>query len=173
MTIIASGKGIKITQTELQQILLRGKGDGGFTETVNKEISLLPPSDNLRTVSNDKFLFAKQSFDQWVLIAKNKEEDQEILRMINEINKNDSMLASNYSEGQSYFEIGGEDKDHYLNKLTHFDFRDKNFPPSTMVQTLVARIDCCIYKLEDKYLITCGKSYEDYLRDRLLDAVNL
>ena len=41
MTIIASGKGIKITQTELQQILLRGKGDGGFAETVNKEISLL------------------------------------------------------------------------------------------------------------------------------------
>ena len=37
------------------------------------------------------------------------------------------MLASNYSEGQSYFEISGEDKDHYLNKLTHFDFRDKKF----------------------------------------------
>ena len=82
MTIIASGKGVEIVQTELQQILLRGKGDGGFAETINKEISLLPPSDNLRMVDNDRFIFAKQSFDQWVLITKNKEEDQEILRIL-------------------------------------------------------------------------------------------
>ena len=26
---------------------------------------------------------------------------------------------------------------------------------------------------KDKYLITCGKSFEDYLKDRLLDSVNL
>ena len=52
-----------IEQQDFQQILIRGKGDGSFAETVNKEISLLPPSDNLRMVSNDKFLFAKQSFD--------------------------------------------------------------------------------------------------------------
>ena len=103
-------------------------------------------------VDNDRFIFAKQSFDQWVLIAKNKEEDQEILRIVSEINKNDEMLASNYSEGQSYFEISGEDKDHYLNKLTHFDFRDKKFPASTMVQTLVARIDCCIYTVSYTHL---------------------
>ena len=173
MKNLAYKEGIEINQVSRQQITLRGKGDGAFAFAVNKEASLLPPSDNLRMVDNDRFIFAKYSFDQWVLIAKNKEEDQEILRIVSEINKNDEMLASNYSEGQSYFEISGENKDHYLNKLTHFDFRDKNFPDSTMVQTLIARIDCCIYKFENKYLITCGKSFEDYLRDRLLDSVNL
>ena len=30
-----------------------------------------------------------------------------------------------------------------------------------------------LFKFENKYLITCGKSFEDYLRDRLLDSVNL
>ena len=173
MSALAFKEGIEINLVERQQINLRGKGDGNFADTINKEISLLPPSDNLRMMSNDRFIFAKQSFDQWVLISKNSEEDQEILRLVSEMNKNDEILASDYSQGQSYFEISGEDKDHYLNKLTHFDFRDKKFPASTMVQTLVARIDCCIYKLEDKYLITCGKSFEDYLRDRLLDSVNL
>ena len=173
MTTLTYKDGIEINQVTRQQITLRGKGDGAFAFAVNKEVSLLPPSDNLRMVDNDRFIFAKQSFDQWVLIAKNKEDDQEIIRIVSEMNKNNEILASNYSEGQSYFEIGGKDKDHYLNKLTHFDFRDKKFPTSTMVQTLVARIDCCIYKFEDKYLITCGKSFEDYLRDRLLDSVNL
>ena len=60
-----SGKNLLIEQQDFQQILIRGKGDGSFAETINKEISLLPPSDNLRIISNDKFLFAKQSFDQW------------------------------------------------------------------------------------------------------------
>ena len=64
-----SAKGMLIEQHDFQQILLRGKGDGGFAETVNKELSLLPPSDNLRMINNDKFIFAKQSFNQWSLIC--------------------------------------------------------------------------------------------------------
>ena len=39
MTKIVSGKGVEITQYELQQILLRGKGDSSFAEIVNKEIT--------------------------------------------------------------------------------------------------------------------------------------
>ena len=60
-----SAKGMLGEQHDFQQILLRGKGDGSFAETINKEVSLLPPSDNLRMINNEKFIFAKQSFDQW------------------------------------------------------------------------------------------------------------
>ena len=172
MTIIASGKGIEIVQTELQQILLRGKGDGSFAETINKEISLLPPSDNLKMISNDKFLFAKQSFDQWSLFCLVEESNEEILRLISTMNANEEILASDYSN-TTYFEITGENKNHYLSKLTHFDLRTKKFPVSTMAQTLIARIDCSIYHLEDKYLVTCHSSFEDYFKDRLQDAINL
>ena len=42
-----------------------------------------------------------------------------------------------------------------------------------MAQTLIARIDCCIYNLKDKYLITCHSSFEDYFKDRLQDAIDL
>ena len=67
-----SAKGMLIEQQDFQQILIRGKGDGNFAETVNKEISLLPPSDNLRMVNNDKFLFAKQSFIKKILVKINR-----------------------------------------------------------------------------------------------------
>ena len=173
MTKIVSGKSVEITQHELQQILLRGKGDGSFAETVNKEISLLPPSDNLRMINNDKFLFAKQSFDQWCLLCLEKQSDEEILKLVSAMNTNEEILASDYSQGQVYFEITGEEKNHYLNKLTHFDLRPKKFPVSTMAQTLIARIDCSIYHLQDKYLVTCHSSFEDYFKDRLQDAINL
>ena len=67
----------------------------------------------------------------------------------------------------------GLKRNYYLNKLTHFDLREKKFPVSTMAQTLIAKIDCSIYHLKDKYLITCNSSFEDYFRERLLDSVNV
>ena len=43
MTRTFSAKGIEIVQRDLQQILLRGKGDGGFADIVNKEPASLEP----------------------------------------------------------------------------------------------------------------------------------
>jgi len=167
-----SAKGMLIEQHDFQQILLRGKGDGGFAETVNKEVSLLPPSDNLRMINNDKFIFAKQSFNQWSLICLDKQSDKEMLKLVSAMNANEEILASDYSN-TLYFEFTGENKDHYLSKLTHFDLRPKKFPVSTMAQTLIARIECSIYHLQDKYLVTCHSSFEDYFKNRLQDAINL
>ena len=167
-----SAKGMLVEKHDLQQILLRGKGDGGFAETVNKEISLLPPSDNLKIINNEKFIFAKQSFDQWSLVCLEKQSDKEMLRLVSAMNANEEILASDYSN-TTYFEITGENKNYYLSKLTHFDLRPKKFPVSTMAQTLIARIECSIYHLQDKYLVTCHSSFEDYFKNRLQDAINL
>ena len=172
MMMSFSAKNLLIEQQDFQQILIRGKGDGSFAETVNKEISLLPPSDNLRIISNDKFLFGKQSFDQWSLLCLEKKSDKEIISLVSAMNKNVEILASDYSH-TLYYEFTGENKDHYLSKLTHFDLRPKRFPVSTVAQTLIARIDCCIYRLQDKYLVTCHSSFEDYFKNRLEDAINL
>ena len=172
MTKRFSGQGIEILQKDFQQILLRGNGSGNFADTVNKEVSLLPPLDNLRIINNDEFIFAKQSFDQWSLICLKQKPEKEILRLVSAFNFNEEILASNYSN-TTYFEITGENKNYYLNKLTHFDLRPKKFPISTMVQTLIARIDCCLYNIEDKYLLSCHSSFEGYFKDRLQDAIDL
>ena len=172
MTRTFVAKGMEIVQQDLQQILLRGKGDGSFAETVNKEVSLLPPSDNLRMINNDEFLFAKQSFDQWSLVCLKPKPEKEMFRLVSAFNVNEEILASDYSN-TTYFEITGENKDYYLSKLTHFDLRPKNFPVSTIAQTLIARIDCSIYHLQDKYLVTCHSSFEDYFKDRLQDTIDL
>ena len=172
MTRTFVAKGIEIVQRDLQQILLRGKGDGSFADTVNKEVSLLPPKENLRMINNDEFLFAKQSFDQWSLLCLKAKTEKEILKLVSAFNANEEILASDYSN-TTYFEITGENKNYYLSKLTHFDLRPKKFLVSTMAQTLIARIDCCLYNLENKYLLSCHSSYEDYFKDRLQDAIDL
>ncbi len=173
MTQLLSSQGIDISQKNFQQIIIRGDGKDQFNEKINQEISTFPPSKNLEVTTNDKFIFAKNSFDQWSLIYLVEQDYKEVLKFISKINSNDEILASDYSYGQVYFEISGENKNEFLNQLTHFDLRLKKFPAFTMAQTLIAKIDCTIYNLKDKYIVTCNKSYEDYFKERLKDSIKV
>ena len=173
MTQLLSSQGIDISQKNFQQIIIRGDGKDQFNQKIKQEISTFPPSKNLEVTTNDKFIFAKNSFDQWSLIYLVEQDYKEILKFISKINSNDEILASDYSYGQVYFEISGENKNEFLNQLTHFDLRLKKFPAYTMAQTLIAKIDCSIYNLKDKYIVTCNRSFEDYFKERLKDTLNI
>ena len=65
MTEVIRSDGIEIKKKVIQQIMLRGSGDSKFNNLINKSLKLLPPSDNLRIISNDNYTLAKMSFDQW------------------------------------------------------------------------------------------------------------
>lgn len=173
MTKLLSIVGVDIIQKSFQQVLIRGDGKDQFNQIINKEISLDPPSKNLEIKINNNYIFAKNSFDQWTLVYLVEKNYKEILDFISNINSNDEILASDYSYGQVYFEITGENKDEFLNKLTQFDLRKKKFQDFSMAQTLIARVDCYIYNLKDKYIITCNRSYEDYFKERLKDIVRV
>ena len=173
MTNILSIPGVKVSQKDYHQIIIRGNGLEKFNNTIEEKTSIKPPSKNLEIKYDLNYLFAKNSFDQWSLILTEKKEHHQIFNLVSSINTNENMLASDYSYGQVYFEVSGENKDEFLNKLTQFDLRNKKFPDLSMAQTLIARIDCYIYKLNNKYIITCNKSYEDYFKERLTDLINL
>ena len=173
MTQLLSSRGVDISQRNFQQVIIRGDGKDQFNQIINQEISVIPPSKNLEVTINDKFMFAKNSFDQWSLVYLVEQNYKEVLKFITNINSNDEILASDYSYGQVYFEIEGENKDYFLNQLTHLDLREEKFPKSTMAQTVIARIECSIYNLGNKYIITCNKSFEDYFQQRLKDTASL
>ena len=173
MTKILSSDNVNVIQKDFLQILLRGDGKDQFNQLIAKEISINLPSKNLEISSDDRYIFAKNSFDQWSLLYLVERDYKKILKIVNNLNMHDEVLASDYSYGQVYFEITGNNKNEFLNKLTNFDLRSKKFPVSTMAQTLIARIDCSIYNLKDKYIVTCNKSYEEYFRNRLVDINNL
>jgi len=173
MTKILSLEGVDIIQKNFQQVIIRGDGQDQFNQKINKELSIVPPSRNLEIILNDQFLFAKHSFNQWSLCYLVEQNYKDILKFISNINLNEEILASDYSYGQVYFEVTGENRNEFLNKLTHFDLRAKKFPDLTMAQTLISRIDCSIYNLKDKYIITCNRSYEDYFKARLKDTAKI
>tara|TARA_B100001057_G_scaffold150978_1_gene150908 strand:- start:423 stop:947 length:525 start_codon:yes stop_codon:yes gene_type:complete len=173
MSKIVSIPGIEVTQKNFHQIIIRGDGSEKFNSIIEEKTSIKPPSKNLEIKYDINYLFSKNSPDQWSLVLTDKKDHNQILNLISSINVNEDLLASDYSYGQVYFEIDGEDKDKFLNKLTHFDLREEKFPKATMAQTIVARVDCSIYNLGNKYLITCNKSFEDYFQRRFKDSANL
>ena len=173
MTQLLSSQGVNIFQKNFQQVIIRGDGKDQFNQIINKEISIVPPSKNLELTKDDKLILAKNSFDQWSLIYLVEQDYKEILKFISNVNSNDEILASDYSYGQVYFEISGKNRNEFLNKLTHFDLRLKKFPTFSMAQTLIAKIDCSIYHLKDKYIVTCNRSFEDYFKERLKDTANI
>ncbi len=170
MKELISIREFEVFEKDFQQILLRGKGDEKFEKVIQEKFLDSAPNENLSIIKNEYFLFAKQSFDQWSIIFLNKKKHNEFNKIISDINSNEEMLASDYSYGQVYFEVTGNKRNFYLNKLTHFDLRPKVFKKFSVAQTLVARIDCTIYNLGEKYLISCNKSFEDYFKKRLMDS---
>ena len=173
MTQLLLSRGVEVSQRNFQQVIIRGDGKNQFNQIINKEISMLPPSKNLEVIKDDNFIFAKNSFDQWSLIYLVEQDYKEVLKFISNINSNDEILASDYSYGQVYFEISGKNRNEFLNKLTHFDLRLKKFPVFSMAQTLIAKIDCSIYHLKDRYIVTCNRSFEDYFKERLKDTADI
>ena len=173
MKTIASLEGVDIIQKDYQQVIIRGDGKEEFNQSINKEISMLPPLKNLEVVTDAEHLFAKQSFNQWSLIYLVEQKYKDILKFISNINSKDEILASDYSYGQIYFEVTGKNRNEFLNRLTHFDLRLKKFPIFSMAQTLIAKIDCSIYHLNDRYIVTCNRSFEDYFKERLKDTADI
>ena len=173
MTKILSSDSVNVVQKDYLQVLLRGNGKEQFNQILKKEISISPPSKNLEITSDERYIFAKNSFDQWSLLYLVEKDYKKILKFIENLNSNDEILASDYSYGQVYFEITGKNKNEFLNKLTNFDLRSKKFPVYTMAQTLISRIDCSIYNLKNKFLITCNRSFEDYFKKRLVDLTTI
>ena len=107
MTNILSIPGVKVSQKDYHQIIIRGNGLEKFKNTIEEKTSIKPPSKNLEVKYDLNYLFAKNSFDQWSLILTEKKDHHQILNLVSSINTNENMLASDYSYGQVYFEIEG------------------------------------------------------------------
>ena len=172
MKEIIRSNNVEIKSLNYQQVIVRGKGDSEFNNLLNKSFKLLPPVDNLRIISNNDFILAKLSFDQWNLIYCKEISELKLNKYIESLNKIKSVLATNISDAQIFFQITVKGSYQILNKLTHFDFREKSFKEMTVAQTLMARVNCTFFNLGDRLLISCNRSFEDYLKDRLIDAVN-
>ena len=169
MNLISSNS-VDIKELSLNQILIRGSYSSALNKQIESEFKISLPKKNLQINQDNNMICSRNSFDQWSIVFLQKVE-LNLDTIVNKINENEKLLVTNYSEGQIYLEISGKNNISILNKVTHFDFREKNFPPLTSAQTLIGRVDCNIYNLENRLLVTCNRSFGDHLKNQLIDAV--
>ena len=170
MKNLISSNSVNIIELSLNQILVRGLYTPSLNKQIQSQFKISLPENNLQINQDKNIICSKNSFDQWSIILFQQLE-LEIDNVIDKINENKKVLVTNYSEGQIYLEISGENKISILNKITHFDFREKHFPLSSSAQTLIGRVDCNIYNLKNRLLVTCNSSFGDHLKDQLIDAI--
>ena len=116
MSKIISVPGIEVKQKNFHQIIIRGDGSEKFYSIIEEKTSIKPPSKNLEIKYDSNYLFGKNSPDQWSLVLTDKKDHIQILNLVSSININEELLASDYSYGQVYFEVEGDNKDKFLNK---------------------------------------------------------
>ena len=167
---LISSKSVEIKELNLRQILIRGDHAPALLKLVKSSFKISLPKNNLEIEEDKNVIRSKSSYDQWNIIFL-QDTKIKIDTVIDKINENEKLLATNYSEGQIYLEVTGDNKIAVLNKITHFDFREQKFPSLTSAQTLIGRVDCSIYNLKNKMLITCNKSFGDHLKNQLIDAI--
>ena len=95
MTNILSIPGVKVSQKDYHQIIIRGNGLEKFNSTIEEKTSIKPPSKNLEVKHDLNYLFAKSSFDQWSLILTDKKVHNQILNLVTSINTNENMFNRN------------------------------------------------------------------------------
>ena len=169
MNLISSNS-VNVKELNLDQILIRGLYTPTLDKQIKSEFKISLPKDNLQVKQDNNIICSKNSFDQWSIIFF-QQVRRKLDTAIDKINENEKILATNYSEGQIYIEISGENKIFMLNKITHFDFREKNFPLLTSAQTLIGRVECNIYNIQNKLLVTCNRSFGDHLKSQIIDAL--
>ena len=105
MKDVIRSNGIEIKKIISQQIVLRSSGNSEFNGVVNKALRLLTTSDNLRIVTNDNFILAKMSFDQWNLILKQDIDQKKLQKLCNDLNKSTKIMTPNMKEYKRMFKV--------------------------------------------------------------------
>ena len=79
MTKILSSDNVNVVQKNYLQVLLRCSVKDQFNQIIKKTLPISPPLKNLEITSDDRYIFAKNSFDQWSLLYLVEQDYKKIL----------------------------------------------------------------------------------------------
>lgn len=78
--------------------------------------------------------------------------------------------AVDLTHGRALIEVSGDKATKMLEKVCGLDWSDAMTPPGSATSASVARVTCDIIRVDYRYLVSCDRSFGQYLIESLADA---
>lgn len=120
--------------------------------------------------TEDGVLIVGQRPDEWTLLGR----QTAVEGLIDKLDRSGHVSVIDSTHSRALFRLTGEEATSVLEKLCSLDWNDHMTPDGAAVSGAVARVTCDIVRndLEGarSYLISCDRSYGQYLFEVILDA---
>ena len=120
--------------------------------------------------TEDGVLIAGQRPDEWVLLGP----DAAIEALVASLDRSGHVSVIDVTHSRALFRLTGARAALVLEKLCSLDWSDRMTPDGAAVSAPVARVGCDVVRNDldgvPSYLISCDRSYGQYLFDTILDA---
>ena len=120
--------------------------------------------------TEDGVLVVGQRPDEWILLGRGSA----IGGLIESLDRSGHVSVIDGTHGRAMFRLTGADAASVLEKLCSLDWNDHMTPDGAAVSGSVAKVTCDIVRNDldgaRSYLISCDRSYGQYLFEVLLDA---
>ena len=108
--------------------------------------------------------------DEWVLLGPTAD----VQAFVRRLDRTDHVSVIDVTHGRALFRLTGPEAPSVLEKLCSLDWADHMTPDGASVSGSVARVNCDLTRNDldgtPSYLISCDRSYGQYLFDIILDA---
>jgi heterotetrameric sarcosine oxidase gamma subunit len=120
--------------------------------------------------TEDGVLIAGQRPDEWILLGR----ATAVGAVIDGLDRSGHVSVIDATHSRALFRLTGADAASVLEKLCSLDWNDHMTPDGAAVSGSVARVTCDIVRNDREgrrsYLISCDRSYGQYLFEVILDA---
>lgn len=118
----------------------------------------------------DGVLIVGQRPDEWILLG----QETDIGGLVDGLDRSGHVSVIEGTHSRAMFRLTGADAASVLEKLCSLDWNDHMTPDGAAVSASVARVTCDIVRNDlegsPSYLISCDRSYGQYLFEVILDA---
>lgn len=120
--------------------------------------------------TEDGVLVVGQRPDEWILLGRGSA----IGGLIDSLDRSGHVSVIDGTHSRAMFRLTGADAASVLEKLCSLDWNDHMMPDGAAVSASVAKVTCDIVRNDldgtRSYMISCDRSYGQYLSEVLLDA---
>jgi len=118
-----------------------------------------------RALESDALIVGQRPDEYWIIGP-----DEAVANAASTLADHGVRSSVDLTHGRAMLEISGPKATKMLEKVCGLDWSDAMTPPGSAVSASVAKVSCDIVRIGDSYLVSCDRSFGQYMLGALADA---